>query len=60
MRNPRIIIAGLAVAAVAAVGGVTAASAGSSPASSAPSAGQRAAGTPSSTVTVTPAAHDRL
>jgi predicted lipoprotein with Yx(FWY)xxD motif len=43
MRNPRIIIAGLAVAAVAAVGGVTAASAGSSPASSAPSAGQRAA-----------------
>jgi predicted lipoprotein with Yx(FWY)xxD motif len=43
MRNPRIIIAGLAVAAVATVGGVTAASAGSSPGSSAPSAGQSAA-----------------
>jgi len=42
MRNPRIIIAGLAVAAVA-VGGVTAASAASSPASSALSAGQSAA-----------------
>src|SRR5712691_5058019 len=53
MRNPRIIIAGLAVAAVAAVGGVTAASAGSSPASSAPSAGQSAA---AATVRTAPAA----
>jgi predicted lipoprotein with Yx(FWY)xxD motif len=53
MRNPRIIIAGLVVAAVAAVGGVTAASAGSSPASSAPSAGQRAA---AATVRTAPAA----
>jgi predicted lipoprotein with Yx(FWY)xxD motif len=38
MRHPRIIIAGIALAAVAAAGGVTAASAGGSPASSAPSA----------------------
>ena len=45
MRHPRIIIAGIAVAAVAAVGGVTAASAGGSPASSVPSAGQNAAAT---------------
>ena len=43
MRHPRIIIAGIGLAAVAAIGGVTAASAGSSPASSAPSAGQSAA-----------------
>ena len=42
MRHPRIIIAGIALAAVAAAGGVTAASAGSSPASSAPPAGQSA------------------
>jgi predicted lipoprotein with Yx(FWY)xxD motif len=42
MRNPRIVIAGLALAAVAAGGSVTAASAGSSPASSASSAGQNA------------------
>jgi len=53
MRNPRIIIAGLAVAAVAAGGGVAAASAGSSPASSAPSAGQSAA---AATVRTAPAA----
>jgi predicted lipoprotein with Yx(FWY)xxD motif len=52
MRNPRIIIAGLAVAAVAA-GGVTVASAGSSPASSALSAGQSAA---TATVRTAPAA----
>ena len=36
MRHPRIIIAGIGLAAVAAVGGVTAASAGGSAASSAP------------------------
>jgi predicted lipoprotein with Yx(FWY)xxD motif len=53
MRNPRIIIAGLALAAVAAGGGVTAASAGSSPASSAPSAGQNAT---AATVRTAPAA----
>ena len=53
MRNPRIIIAGLAVAAVAAVGGVTAASAGSSPGGSARSAGQSAA---AATVRTAPAA----
>ncbi len=53
MRNPRIIIAGLAVAAVAAGGGVAAASAGSSPASSAPSVGQSAA---AATVRTAPAA----
>ena len=44
MRHPRIIIAGLSLAAVAAAGGVTAASAGGSPASSAPSATASAAG----------------
>ena len=38
MRHPRIIIAGIGLAAVAAVGGVTAASAGGSAASSTPSA----------------------
>ena len=38
MRHPRVIIAGLALAAVAAAGGVTAAAAGGSPASSALSA----------------------
>jgi predicted lipoprotein with Yx(FWY)xxD motif len=38
MRHPRIIIAGIGLAAVAAVGGVTAASAGGSTASSTPSA----------------------
>jgi predicted lipoprotein with Yx(FWY)xxD motif len=53
MRNPRIIIAGLALAAVAAGGGVTAASAGSSPASSAPSGGQSAT---AATVRTAPAA----
>ena len=53
MRNPRIIIAGLAVAAVAAVGGVTAASAGSSPGGSARSAAQSAA---AATVRTAPAA----
>jgi predicted lipoprotein with Yx(FWY)xxD motif len=42
MRHPRIIIAGLALAAVAVGGGFTAASAGSSPASSGPSAVQNA------------------
>jgi predicted lipoprotein with Yx(FWY)xxD motif len=43
MRHPRIIMAGIAVAAVAAVGGVSAASASNSPASSTASAGQVAA-----------------
>ena len=43
MRHPRIIIAGIGLAAVAAVGGVTAASAGGSAASSAPSASPTAA-----------------
>jgi predicted lipoprotein with Yx(FWY)xxD motif len=43
VRHPRIIIAGIALAAVTAVGGVTAASASGSPASSAPSAGRSAA-----------------
>jgi predicted lipoprotein with Yx(FWY)xxD motif len=43
MRHPRIIIAGIGLAAVAAVGGITAASAGGSPASSAPSATASAA-----------------
>ncbi len=53
MRHPRIIIAGLALAAVAAGGGITAASAGSPPASSAPSAGQDAM---AATVRTAPAA----
>ena len=53
MRHPKIIIAGIAVAAVAAAGGVTAASAGSSPASSVPSAGPGAA---AATVRTGPAA----
>ena len=43
MRHPRIIIAGIGLAAVAAVGGVTAASAGGSAASSTPSASPTAA-----------------
>jgi predicted lipoprotein with Yx(FWY)xxD motif len=43
MRHPKIIIAGIGLAAVAAAGGITAASAAGSPASSAPSAGQSAA-----------------
>jgi predicted lipoprotein with Yx(FWY)xxD motif len=43
MRHPRIIIAGIGLAAVAAVGGVTAASAGGSTASSTPSASPAAA-----------------
>ncbi len=43
MRDPRIIIAGIGLAAMAAAGGITAASAGGSPASSAPSAGTAAA-----------------
>ena len=42
MRHPRIIIAGIGLAAVAAVGGVTAAAAGSSPATSAASVGHGA------------------
>jgi predicted lipoprotein with Yx(FWY)xxD motif len=45
MRHPKIIIAGIGLAAVAAIGGITAASAGASPASNAPSAGQSAAAT---------------
>jgi predicted lipoprotein with Yx(FWY)xxD motif len=45
MRHPKIIIAGIGLAAVATVGGVTAASAGASPASSAPSTVQSAATT---------------
>jgi predicted lipoprotein with Yx(FWY)xxD motif len=45
MQRPKIIIAGIAVAAVAAIGGITAASAASSPARSAPAAGQSAAAT---------------
>jgi len=53
MRHPKIIIAGIAVAAVAAAGGVTAASAGSAPASSAHSAGPGAA---AATVRTAPAA----
>jgi predicted lipoprotein with Yx(FWY)xxD motif len=43
MRHPRVIIAGIGLAAVAAVGGVTAASAGGSAASSTPSARPTAA-----------------
>jgi predicted lipoprotein with Yx(FWY)xxD motif len=43
MRHPRIIIAGIGLAAVAAVGGLTAASAGTSPAHSAPVASASAA-----------------
>ena len=43
MRHPRIIIAGIGLAAVAAIGGVTAASAGGSAASSTPSASPTAA-----------------
>jgi uncharacterized delta-60 repeat protein len=43
MRDPRIIIAGIGLAAMAAASGVTAASAGGSPAGSAPSAGTAAA-----------------
>ena len=43
MRHPRIIIAGIGLAAVAAAGGITAASASSSPASSAPAASHSAA-----------------
>ena len=43
MRHPRIIIAGIGLAAVAAVGGITAASAGTSPAHSAPAASASAA-----------------
>jgi predicted lipoprotein with Yx(FWY)xxD motif len=43
MRHPKIIIAGIALAAVAAAGGVSAASAGGSPASGMPSGGQSAA-----------------
>ena len=43
MRDPRIIIAGIGLAAVAVAGGVTAASAGGSPAGSAPSAAAAAA-----------------
>jgi predicted lipoprotein with Yx(FWY)xxD motif len=43
MRHPRIIIAGIGLAAVAAVGGVTAASAGTSPEHSAPAASASAA-----------------
>jgi predicted lipoprotein with Yx(FWY)xxD motif len=43
MRHPRIIIAGIGLAAVAAVGGITAASAGTSPARSAPAASASAA-----------------
>jgi hypothetical protein len=54
MRDPRIIIAGIGLAAIAAAGGVTAASAGGSPASSAPSAGTAAA-----TVRTAPAAVGR-
>ena len=45
MRHPRIIIAGIGLAAVAAIGGITAASAASSPASGAHPAGQNAAPT---------------
>ena len=54
MRDPRITIAGIGVAAIAAAGGVTAASAGGSPAGSAPSAGTAAA-----TVRTAPAAAGR-
>jgi len=54
MRDPRIIIVGIGLAAMAAAGGVTAASAGGSPASSAPSAGTAAA-----TVRTAPAAVGR-
>jgi len=53
MRHPRIIVAGIGLAAVAAVGSVTAASAGGSPASSAPSASPAAA---AATVHAAPAA----
>jgi predicted lipoprotein with Yx(FWY)xxD motif len=53
MRHPKIIIAGIGLAAVAAVGGVTAASAGGSSTSSTPSASAAAA---SATVRTAPAA----
>jgi len=53
MRHPKIIIAGIGLAAVAAAGGITAATAAGSPASSAPSAGQSAA---AATVRTAPAA----
>jgi predicted lipoprotein with Yx(FWY)xxD motif len=45
MRHPKIIIAGIGLAAVAAAGGITAASAGTSPASSTHSASQGSAAT---------------
>jgi uncharacterized delta-60 repeat protein len=54
MRDPRIIIAGIGVAAMAAAGGVTAASAGGPPAGSA-----RSAGTAAATVRTAPAAAGR-
>ena len=53
MRHPKIIIAGIGLAAVAAAGSVTAASAGGSPASSAPSVSPAAA---AATVHAAPAA----
>jgi predicted lipoprotein with Yx(FWY)xxD motif len=58
MRHPRIVIAGIGLAAVAAVGGVTAASAGGSPASSPPAASSAPAapGAAAATVRTTPAA----
>jgi predicted lipoprotein with Yx(FWY)xxD motif len=58
MRHPRIIIAGIGLAAVAAAGGVTAASAGGSPASSPPAASSAPAapGAATATVRTTPAA----
>ena len=54
MRDPRIVIAGIGLAAMAAAGGVTAASVGGSPASSA-----RSAGTAAATVRAAPAAAGR-
>jgi predicted lipoprotein with Yx(FWY)xxD motif len=53
MRHPRIVIAGIAVAAVATAGGFTAASAASSPASSTAQAGHSTAAATVHTVTAT-------
>ena len=58
MRNPKIIIAAVGLAAVAAVGGVTAASAAGSPASSTPSASTTSARPAAGTATVRIASAD--
>jgi predicted lipoprotein with Yx(FWY)xxD motif len=53
MRHPKIIIAGIGLAAVAAIGGITAASASSSPASNAPAASHSAVATTVRTASAT-------